>query len=71
MDSSEQQLGKEDIDRNKNGGIDGLEDRILLDDCGGVVGTEDCGVVGVEDCRTGGEFQSRSIAGESHMHLFC
>ena len=54
VDSSEEKLGKEDIDRSRSGGIDGSEDsRILLEDCGGIVGTEDCRVVVVEDCRTG------------------
>ena len=47
-DSSEEKVGKVDIDGLKvdriNGGIDGLEDdRILLDDCG-VVAEEDCGI---------------------------
>ena len=60
VDSCEDKMGKEDIDRDKSGGIDGLEDRILLEDCGRVVGTENCRVVVVEDCRTGG----------SHM-VFC
>ena len=52
MDSSDEKLGKEDID---SGGFDGSGDsRILLEDCTGIVGTEDCRVVVVEDCRTGG-----------------
>ena len=59
MDSSEGKFGKEDIDMSKSGCIDGLEDRILWEDCGGGVGTEDCRVVVVEECRTGG----------SHMKL--
>ena len=54
VDSSEEKLGKEDIDRSRSSGIDRLEDRMLLEDCGGVVGTRDCRAVGVEDCRTGG-----------------
>ena len=59
-DSSEENLGKEDIDRSRSGGIDGSEDsRILLEGCGRIVGTEDCRVVAIEDCRTGG----------SHMDL--
>ena len=61
MDSSEEKIGKVDVDRSRNGGIDGLEDdRILLEDCGRMVSTEDCRVVGVGGCRTGG----------SHMDLF-
>ena len=59
VDSSQEKIGKEDIDRSRSGGIDGLEDRNLLEDCGGIVGTENCKVVVVEDCRTGG----------SHMEL--
>ena len=69
VDSSEEKLGEEDIERSRSGGIDGLEDRILLEDCGGVVGTEDCRAVVGEDCRSGGELKSCSIAGESHMQL--
>ena len=61
VDSSEENIGKVDVDRSKSGGIDGFEDdRILLEDCGGIVGMEDCRVVVAEDCRTGG----------SHMECF-
>ena len=54
VDSSEDNLGLEDIDGNGVGGVDGLEDRRLLGNCGRIVGTEDCRVVVAEDCRTGG-----------------
>ena len=59
----------EDIDGNGVGGVDGLEDWILLGNGGRVVGTEDCRVVVLEDCRTGGKLKSCSIAGESHMQI--
>ena len=60
----------ENIDRSGIGGVDGLEDRTLLGNCGTIVGTEDCRVVVAEDCRTGGEFNSCSIPGESHSNIF-
>ena len=50
VDSSEEKLGLEVIDRSGIGGIDGLEDdRVMLGNCGRVVGTEDCRVVVVEN----------------------
>ena len=58
VDSSEEEVGRVDIDGLQvdgiNGGIDGLEDdRILLEDCGVVV-EEDCGIGGlyIDICLT-------------------
>ena len=64
VDSSEENLGSEDIGRSRTGGIDRSEDRMLLGNCGRVVSAEDCRVVVVEDCRTGGELKKCSIAGQ-------
>jgi len=63
VDSSEEELGLEDVAGDGVGGVVKLEERTH-------VGTEDCRVVVVEDCRTGGELKSRSHAGESHMRIF-
>ena len=65
MDSSEEELGSEDIDGNEVGGVVELEDRIMSGNCG----TEDTRVVAVEDFRTGGELNIFSIAGETHMQF--
>ena len=56
MDSSEEKLGTEGIDRSRTGCIDGSEDsRILFGDCWKIVGTENSRVVvDVEDCKVGG-----------------
>ena len=70
VDSSDEVLGVEDIDRSGIGDIDGLEDQILLGDSVRVVGTQDCRVVVVEDYRTGGELKSCRIFGEPHMLFF-
>ena len=60
MHLSEENVGKVDIHKSRIGGIDGPDiDRILMKDCKGIMGTEDCRVVAEEDCRTGG----------SHMEL--
>ena len=49
------EIGKVGIDRSRIAGIDGSEvERILLEDCRGIKGTEDCRVVVEEDCRNGG-----------------
>ena len=62
VDSSEEKLGTEGIDRSRTSGIDGSDDRrTLLGDCMRIVSTDDCRVVvEVEDCKVGG----------SHMELF-
>ena len=63
MDSSEEKLGTEDIDRRRIGGIDGSEDsRISLGDCKEIFGSEDRRVVvDVEDCRVGGSHMELSV----------
>ena len=48
MDSSEDNLGLEDIDGNGVGGVDEVEDGILLGNCKIIVGTEDCRVIPLE-----------------------
>ena len=67
VDSLEESLGMKDIDGNGVGCVDKVEDRIMLGNCGIIVGTEDRRVVVVEDCRTRGFFKSCSHAGESQM----
>ena len=75
MDSSEEELGSEDID----GGVDEVEDRIA-EDCG-VVFAEDCRTVVVEDGKAHshvtddsrsarGELKNCSMPGELHMNIF-
>ena len=47
VDSSEDKLGKEGIDRSRYGGIDKVEgSRILMGDCRVVVEVESCNIVG-------------------------
>ena len=53
LDSSEEKLGTEGIDRSRSGGIGGLEDSSILK----------------RDCKVVVEEESCSIAGESHMEL--
>ena len=61
MDSSEENLGLEDIDGNGVGGVDGLEDRIPSGKFRRIVGTEDCRVVAAKDCRTGGKLKIAAL----------
>ena len=63
MDSSEERLGTEGIDRSRRGGIDKVENsRIRLGDCRVVLEEENCvGVGGLKSC---------SMSGESHMNIF-
>ena len=62
MDSSEERLGMERIDRSRHGGIDKVEDcRILLGDCRADFEEESCaGVGGLKSC---------SMSGELHMNI--
>ena len=58
------------MDGNGVGGVDKVEDRILLGNCRGIVGTEDRREVVVEDFGARGKMESCSHAGESHMQQF-
>ena len=63
VDSSENNLGLEDIAVNGLGGVVELEERIMSGDCG----TEDRRIVVLEDCRIGGKL---NFDDKSHMLLF-